>query len=54
MKQWYALYVLLCSYENHHVMTWIGNRVNATFMPDNIDHILTAVDIMIYQHYLLK
>ena len=33
--------------ENHHVVTCIGNRVNATFIPDYFDHVLIAVDIMI-------
>ena len=27
------------NYENHHVMTCIANRVNATFIPDNSDHV---------------
>ena len=35
------------NYENHHVMTCIGSRVNATFIPDNFDHVLIAVLIMI-------
>ena len=33
------------NYKNHHVMTCIGSRVNATFIPDNFDHVLIAVDI---------
>ena len=35
-------------------MACIGNRVNATFIVDNFDQVLIAVDIMIYQQYLLK
>ena len=28
-------------------MISIGNRVNAAFIPDNFDHVLIAVEIMI-------
>ena len=42
------------NYENHHVMTCTGNRVNATFIPDNFDHVLIAVEIMILPAKLVK
>ena len=38
---------MIWNYGNHHVMTYTGNRVNATFIPDNFDHILIAVYITI-------
>ena len=42
------------NYENHHVMTCTGNRVNATFIPDNFDHVLIAVEIMILPAKFVK
>ena len=43
------------NYENDHVMTCIGNRVNATFIPNNFWPCLIAVEIMIFFHqYMLK
>ena len=34
----------LCNYENHHVMICIGNKVNATYIPDNFDHVWFIVN----------
>ena len=42
-----TLHILYGIIENHHVMTCIGNRTNAAFIPDNFDHVLIAVEIMI-------
>ena len=35
-------------------MTYIGNRVNATFIPDNFDHVLLAIEIMILPPIFVK
>ena len=45
---WYIHVLCKWNYENHHVMTCTGNKVNAIFIPNNFDHVLIAVDIMIF------
>ena len=49
-----TLIMHILNYENHHVMTCMGNRVNATIVTDNFDHVLIAVDIMILPAIFVK
>ena len=42
------------SNENHNVMTCIGNRVNAAFIPDKFDRVVIAVRIMILPPIFVK
>ena len=46
--------IVVWNYENDHVMTCIGNRVNATFIPNNFLPCLIAVEIMIFPPIYVK
>ena len=35
------------NYENHHVLIFIGSRVDVVFTPDNFDNVLWAVETAI-------
>ena len=35
------------NYEDHHVLIFIGSRVDAVFTPDNFDNVLWAVETAI-------